>query len=138
MWKPGYNNGVPTEMEHEVGFMVGDYNENTFVPHFVRQAEKYFALGNITLYKNHNPKKALKYYNKGVLYLPNDIALLQLRGLCYYELGDSENAKKDWNRIETLDRINPGETLSLLNIDYDLAEMKGYSEMTNTLNKNKN
>ncbi|NQU53531.1 MAG: energy transducer TonB [Bacteroidetes bacterium] len=129
MWKPGYNNGVPTAMEQEVSvrFGLGDYKDGAIINHFVKEATNFFKKGSENLLVEHKPKKALKSYNKGVRYLPNDKALLLGRGMCHYELGDKESAKKDWNRIVTLGGINQ------LEIDNDLVGMKGYSEMTNIL-----
>jgi hypothetical protein len=138
MWKPGYNNGEPVEMEHDVAMMIGDCGENKIVNHFVQHAEKWFEMGNKTLLEKHNPKKALKFYDKGVLYLPNDKSLLTVRGICHYELGDTESAKRDWNRVVKLGGINPGETTSMDINDNDFVEMKGYSAMTSILNRNKN
>ncbi|MEN8117891.1 MAG: energy transducer TonB [Bacteroidota bacterium] len=131
MWMPGYNNGEPTAMEQEVSLMIGDYSKDKMVNHFVKQAKKYCRLGNTTLLVEHKPKKALKYYNKGVKYVPSDKSLLSLRGLCHYELGDKESARKDWNRITSLGGINPNE------IAYEINEMKGFSEMTEILDNNK-
>jgi len=127
MWMPGNNNGKPTAMEREVSMMFGDYSQDKIVNHFVSQAEKYFTWGSTTLLTEHKPKKALRYYNKGIQYLPNDKGLLLLRGMCNYELGKIENAKRDWNRIVSLGGI-------VNSTDFkELADMKGYSEMTTIL-----
>lgn len=131
MWKPGYNNGEPIAMEKEVAVMFGDYKDNEIVTRFVQQAEKNFIMGGKNLFENHKPKKALKFYDLGVRYLPNDKALLMMRGICHYEIGDEESARKDWNRIVSLGGTNPWE------IGYDLTEMKGYAEMTDILAKNR-
>lgn len=132
MWMPGYNNGKPTDMEQEVSLMIGDYDQDKIVNHFVRQAEKNFTMGSTTLFVNHKPKKALRYYNNGLRYMPNDKGILLLRGICNYELGKIENAKKDWNRIVSLGGIDHGANYK------ELADMKGYSEMTNILAKKQN
>jgi tetratricopeptide (TPR) repeat protein len=137
MWKPVYNNGVPTEMQHEVAVMVGDYNENIIVSHFFINAKKYFEIGSINLLEKQKPAKALKFFNKSGLYLPNDKSLLTLRGLCHYELGDKENAEKDWNRIKTLGGEVPVGLAPALTIENDISEMKGYSEMISLLDSNK-
>ena len=49
------------------------------------------------------------------------------RGLCNYELGDTESASRDWNRIVILGGIDPWK------FNDDLVDMKGYSKMTNIL-----
>ena len=127
MWKPGLKNGEPIAMEQEVSVMIGDYNADKIVPHFTRKAERLFECGSKSLFVNNKPKKALQFYERAVNYLPNDKALLMLRGICYYELGDDESARRDWNRIVAL-----GGT-ELNGIAYNLVEMTGYSEMTNIL-----
>lgn len=131
MWIPAYVNGKPTSMEQEVSLFIGDYDPDKIVHHFIVQAEKFYQMGSKRLLAEQKPNKALKYYNKGVQYMPNDKALLLLRGVCNYELGNKELARKDWNRIVTLGGIN-------FEKGYDeLAEMQGYSEMINILAKNK-
>lgn len=133
MWMPGYNNGEPTAMEQEVSFMVGDYNHDEMIDHFVEEAEKSFAKASTTLLENHKPRKALRFYNTGIRYLPNDKGLLLMRGLCHYELGHEKEARRDWDRIVSLGGGAHG-----FNMD-DLAQMKGYPEMTRILaQKDKN
>ena len=87
-------------------------------------------MGSSALFVEHKPKKALRYYNKSKRYLPNDKGLLLLRGISNYELGNEENARKDWNRIVTLGGIVYKSDFS------ELAEMKGYKDMTRILAKN--
>ncbi|MEN8118316.1 MAG: hypothetical protein ABFS16_15120, partial [Bacteroidota bacterium] len=76
-------------------------------------------------------KKALKHFNHGIRYCPNDKALLYIRGLCRYELGDENGARKDWNRIVDLGGIDFRKTASVL------KEMKGYAEMAEILENSK-
>ncbi len=125
MWKPGYNNGVPVDMGKEVSlvFCLGKDDFCSVKDHFVNKATEYFQGANKQLFVKHNPKKALKQYNKGIKYLPNDKALLYIRGLCRYELGDEEGARRDWDRIVSLGGMDIGM------IAYDSGEMKGYDEM---------
>ena len=129
MWKPGYSNGEPIAMNKEVSllFKAGNHDSNEIVIHFTNKALKYFQEGNINLFVKNKPKKALKLYNKGVQYRPNDKGLLLLRGICCYELGNTESAQRDWDRIVTLGGTDPG------NFNNDLVGMKGYSKMTNIL-----
>lgn len=130
MWIPGNTNEVPSEMEYEVSLMIADCKEGTYSSYFVGQAQKYFKLGGTSLLVENKPKKAMRFYNKGLQYLPNNAALLSLRGLCYYELGDKESARKDWNKVSSLGGINPVE------IAFKIDNMSGYSEMINILAKN--
>jgi hypothetical protein len=131
MWKPGYINGEPTAMKEEVSFLfkAGNQNYNEIVNHFTNKALNYFQEGNLNLLVRDKPKKALRHYNKGVQYRPNDKALLLLRGVCCYEMGDTESAQRDWDRIASLGGIEPGK------FDNDLPGKKGYSKMTNILAK---
>ena len=131
MWKPGYSNGEPTAMKKEVSMLlkVGDYNDSEIVNYFNEKATNYFDKGSLNLLVKNKPEKALRLYNKGVRYLPNDKGLLLLRGICCYELGDIESAQRDWDRIVTLGGIDPGI------LDDELAEMKGYCKMTTILAK---
>lgn len=127
MWLPGSNNEKPTAMQQEVSMMFGNYNQDEIINHFVGQSEKYFAMGSANLLTEQKTKKALKYLNNSVRYTPNDKAALMLRGICYYELGKTEDAIRDWKRIVALGGID-------YSLDYhELAEMKGYSEMTKIL-----
>ncbi|HKI89209.1 MAG TPA: TonB family protein [Draconibacterium sp.] len=127
MWSPGVKNGNPTAMINEVTFVLSSYNESTITKHFTREATRYFKGGNKNFLVKNNPEKAVQFYNKALNYLPNDEVLLSMRGLCHYALGDKESAKKDWNRIVAL-----GETNALV-INYDIANIDGYSEMKEIL-----
>ena len=127
MWLPGSNNGKSAAMEYEVSMMFGDYSQDEIINHFVGQSEKYFTRGSKTLLVEQQPRKALKYFDKSMRYTPNDKATLLLHGICSYELGKTENAKRDWNRIVSLGGIDYS-----INED-QLTEMKGYSEMIKIL-----
>ncbi|MCY1721526.1 energy transducer TonB [Prolixibacteraceae bacterium Z1-6] len=128
MWLPGFNNGKPISMEQEISMAFGNSNTNSIVKHFKEMATKYYCKANDELLTEHRPQKALKFYNKGIVYLPNDKSLLLLRGICNYELGDAESARRDWDRIIELGGIDP--------YPYELSETKGYSEMMEMLAKN--
>ena len=131
MWKPGFQDGEPVATTKEVSFMFGDRSSETIATHFTNEAAKFYRGGNKNLFVKNKPEKAIKYYNLAIRYLPNDPALLSMRGICYYELGNVENAKKDWNRVAMLGGTNA------IEIDYDLANMAGYAEMTEILAKTK-
>jgi TonB family protein len=130
MWRPGLNEGKPVAMGKEIAIIFKDnfFNENpVYVTHFVDQAKKFFNVGNKQLYVKKNSKKALKFYNRAVCYLPKDKALLVTRGMCRFELGDEKGACQDWNRIKSLGGF---ESDAYLN---NFCEMKGYKEMVSTL-----
>lgn len=125
MWKPGYRNGVPVECEQELSmaFCVNHGDFDSVKEYFFNRACVSFQNANKQFFVKGNSKKALRKYNQGIRYLPNDKALLFLRGLCLYELGDEEGARKDWNKIVSQGGMVPNMTA------YDLTKMKGYGEM---------
>lgn len=131
MWMPGLNNGEPTDMEKEVTILIGNCKEGKYIEHFKQEASRYFEKGSIDFLVKNNPKKALRSYNMAMRYLPNEESILMLRGLCHFALGDVENAEKNWSRI-----VANGGT-NLAKIEYDLAELSGYSEMNRIIAKNK-
>ena len=95
MWRPGYNNGTPTAMEKEISVVFKMLN----TADFDALAIKYLEKGSEELFVNNNPKKALKYLDRGMKYRPYEDCLLVSRGICKYELGDEKGAMADWNRM---------------------------------------
>jgi TonB family protein len=123
LWQPGSINGEPVDMEKEAAV--------TFKLHptddFVTMAKKYLNQGNKMLMKG-NPRKALKYFDKGINLLPSEMALLAVRGLCRYQLGDEEGAKRDMNSLKSLGYFdNPKADYEYLTVNY--KDLKGYAEM---------
>ena len=96
LWKPAHINGEPVAMVKEVS-LVFKLNEKD---DFKVMAKKFANQGNKMLFIKKDPKRALKYYDMGITLLPNEESLLATRGLCKYELGDEEGARRDWNRIK--------------------------------------
>jgi TonB family protein len=131
MWKPGLNNGVPTAMHKEVSmlFKVDETDSDAIHKHFTVKATHHFIKGGNHLHVTKHTKKALRHYNNAIIYLPNDNALLTLRGLCKYELGDMEGARRDWERINELSANNNVENKIDLLSYYDISELKGYAQM---------
>lgn len=125
MWKPGYNDDKPFAMEKEISivFKVNGMSG----PDFKSMAKRYYAQGSEILFGKTNAKKALKYFDKGVTLLPSDKALLVLRGLTRYQLGNRDGAFTDWTRVKTLGGIESNEYLE------NISELKGYAEMTKIL-----
>ena len=126
MWIPGHNNEKPVAMEKEVSvvFRIGEMSNNDFVYNdFNYLSKKYFSHGAEMLFAKERPKKALKYFDKGIILLPNETAMLALRGLTRFELGDKEGALHDWTRIKRLGGLE--------GVGYieNFLEMKGYAEM---------
>ncbi len=127
MWKPGFNDDKPSAMEKEISmvFKIEDLANNDF-----RDIAKHFyADGSRALFNKSNPKKALRSFDNGMVYLPNDKALLVLRGLTRFELGNKEGALRDWTRVKTLGGMESKEYLENFN------SMKGYAEMINVIEK---
>ena len=126
MWKPGNNNGDAVAMEKEVSviFRLEDskYSFNDMV-------KTYFSHGAEMLFMKKSPKKALRYFDKGITLLPNETSLLALRGMTRFELGDKEGALRDWTRIKNLGGL---EGVGYIDCFID---MKGYAEMNRVLGK---
>ena len=60
--------------------------------------------------------------------MPYDQALFYMRGLCKYELGDKEGARKDWERLLALG----GNDNSIYLVE-NVNTLKGYNEVTEML-----
>lgn len=125
MWKPGYNNEtiVPMEKEFSIVFKLA------YTRSLESRAIGRYKRGNKLLLIKENPKRALRHFEQGLVYVPNDCSILMLRGLSFYELGDKERACQDWNRIKALGGIEADGWLE------NYCEMKGYAEMKEILNK---
>lgn len=123
MWRPGFNDQNAVTMEKEVAmvFKVGDMPAKYDFKYWAR---KHYANGSKMLFVNSNPKKAIKHFDNGIVLMPNDKALLVLRGLTRYELGNKEGALKDWTRVKALGGIESKEYLDNFNDLKGIAEMK--------------
>ena len=58
----------------------------------IAKAKWYLCRGDKMLFVKNNPKRALKYINKGLSILPNDDSLLVMQGLCKTKLEYTELA----------------------------------------------
>jgi len=125
MWKPGYNNEtmVPMEKEFSMVFKLAHTRS------LQSQAISLYKKGNKLLWIKRNPKRALRHFEQGLVYVPEDKTMLLLHGVCLYELGDKERACQDWNRIKALGGIVVEDWLE------NYCEMKRYAEMKEILNK---
>ncbi len=132
MWLPGSNNGLFVDMTKEISmvFCLEKKNSESITEMFTTKARSYFTDGTIALFEKKNPKKALKFYNCGINYLPYNQSLLLMRGICRYELGDKTGARDDWNRITGLDGVDMSEYTT------QMEEMKGYNELMAILKNN--
>jgi tetratricopeptide (TPR) repeat protein len=86
--------------------------------------------GSIALFEKRNPQKALRKYNRGIKFLPDDESLLIMRGLCKYELGNCTGAIEDWNRLKSLD-----EEINMNEYTARIENLKGYDELMTIMNK---
>jgi len=100
------------------------------VTYFTKIATANFMKGNELFLGKNNAKKALKYYDYCVKYLPYETASLMVRGLCKYKLGDKEGALSDWRRINAIGKYDMNEFID------NFSGEKGFAEMINTLGKN--
>ena len=129
MWVPGYNNGDPVAMEKEVS-VAFKVTGNRFTKDFKTMASKHFSNGTEILFYQNNPKKALKFYDKGIMLLPNDESLLFMRGMARYEVGNKDGAYRDWDRINAL-----GGSINYNEYHAKLNELKGYAELNRIFNE---
>ena len=128
MWIPGSVDGFPAHLKKEVSL--------TFKPDpaydLLKIAKEHMDKGNQALFENNDPKSALEHFNKSISILPYEKGLLSLRSLCYFEMGNKEKAREDWERIINL---NLGER-SQLETGYLIMKMKdleGYEELQKAL-----
>jgi TonB family protein len=125
MWIPRYENGVPVAMKKEVSvvFQLDPSSD------FIAMAKSYLSKANQIFFIDKQPRKALKYLDKGINLLPHDETLLVVRGMCRYELGDETGAHDDWNRIEDTGKIALNEYTA------QLEETKGYNVFMKSIQK---
>ena len=69
---------------------------------FVEMAKSNMQKGNELLFLKDQPKKAIKYFDLAINYLPNNETIQGIRGYCKYRIGDLEGANRDWDRANIL------------------------------------
>lgn len=131
MWVPGIKNGEPAEMSLEIPFTfcTSKADSKSINKIFLEKAIANFTKGSEMLFIKDNSKKALRYFDNGITYLPYDKSLLLLRGMCRFDLGDKEGAVEDWSRLRELGGPDFSEFTE------QITEMKGYEEMLAVLKK---
>lgn len=128
MWRPAYQNSLPVESEQILSMVFSDKNKSEINEYFVARAEIFYKEGNRKLFEQNKPKKAIKMYNSGLRYLPDDKGLLLMRGISSYKLGDVASAQEDWTKVAELGGIDFN--------NHDLAESARYPEMIDILSEN--
>ena len=102
MWTPGTINGEPVAMEKEVSLVF----QLSPTSDFVEMAKLNMKKGNELLFLKDQPKKAIKYFDLAINYLPNNETIHGIRGYCKYRNGDVEGANRDWERANILANRN--------------------------------
>ncbi len=73
---------------------------------FYKQATIWFKKGSKSLVSQNNPGKAAKYFDKALEYLPYEKNILYLRGMVRLLMNNKDGAKKDFDRMSSLDLID--------------------------------
>ena len=128
MWRPAYKNGVPVESEQELSMVFSNKNKSEINEYFIARAQIFYKSGNRKLFEKNKPEKAIKLYNSGLRYLPDDKGLLLMRGISSYKLGDVSSAQEDWKKVAELGGVDFN--------NFDLAESERYPELTEILSEN--
>ncbi|MGD9931565.1 MAG: energy transducer TonB [Mangrovibacterium sp.] len=129
LWLPGFNNGLPVDMEKEVSvsFCANPKSALENSTYFLDQAKHYFHRANRKLYDKHQNRRALRNYDRAICYMPNDKCLLATRGMCRYSVGDKDGACRDWNRLKSLGGTDSDYYLN------NFCEMEGYAQLLSLL-----
>jgi len=128
-WKPGLANGEPVDMKKEVSVTFITSSEKELV----KKAKILQDRGNHWMFVKNKPEKALKYFDEGIKLLPFEESLLAARGLCKYELGDTDGALADWQRINDINETNRSE--NNIEIADNYKKLSGYKEMLTKFGK---
>ena len=133
MWRPGSNNGNAVAMRKEVSvvFAIGETENLAKGKDFKFLVKRHFKKGGTKLLVDRNPQKAIRQYNKVVLYSPKDKGGLLMRGLCRYEMGDIAGAQNDWRRVKELGGLD----FDKLYLGDKLDSLKGFDAMSEVLEK---
>jgi TonB family protein len=122
-WQPGLINGEKVAMEQEVSVVFKLHPSGDFVA----MAKDYLKQGNKMLLKG-NTRKALGFYDKAVTVLPNEEALLAVRGMCRFQLGDADGAAADCKRLKSLGYFN-NQHAEAEYVSDNIEDLKEYAEM---------
>lgn len=127
-WVPAFSGGKAVNTVNEISLIFKLHETNDFQAMAKNLSDK----ANKFLFVKKTPKRALKYYNEAIKLLPKEESLLQSRGLCLYQLGNFEKARKDWNRVKELgDAVDSNISSPLLS--EAACNMTGFAEMNSIL-----
>lgn len=103
MWKPALKDGSRHDCFKEVSLTFAlNESQAQIQKVFSAQTTKNYLRGSEMLFVNHKIKKAEKFFDEAIRYMPYDAGLLYLRGICRYETGNEEGALEDWNRYSQI------------------------------------
>jgi TonB family protein len=129
-WIPGTINGKPVSMETEVS-MAFMRNSND---DFVEMAKWNMNKGNELLFLKNQPKKALKFFDYAINFLPGNETIHGIRGLCKNQMGDEKGASRDWDRANILAERN-GKTFDFKNLAVNSNNLENFEKMLNYVEK---
>jgi hypothetical protein len=132
MWSPRMKNGVPvsTETEISVAFQYSELGKTGNCEKFINKAKACLSKGTKLLLVKNNPEKAMKFFDRGILYCPYEDCLRLARCLCRYELGDTAGANQDFERM-TIAGISPDSK----ELAEQMSDLKGYEELAQILDE---
>ncbi len=126
LWKPGTNNGEPIAMEKEVAMQIktGEAEGVAYIKSFKAYATNFYKQGAKQLFVKGHARRALNKFDVAVKFAPYDRSVLLMRGLCRYEVGDTNGARQDWIRLKDLGGLD-------MNDKYftQIKHLKGYEEL---------
>ena len=96
-WQSGTVNGVKVPLEKEVSIAFKMRLSNDF-----KEWAQSFLTKGINMQIKDNHKKAVRFYNEALNYMPNDKNILAARMNCKLEMGDDEGAEQDQLRLQKL------------------------------------
>lgn len=103
MWQPAVKDGMPVDRKKQVSMIFAMCDDrNSAICSFKKYATFYGKRANKQMLIKGNLEKAEKLYSEAIVYLPFDESLLLLRGICRYELGNTEGALEDVARLKEL------------------------------------
>jgi tetratricopeptide (TPR) repeat protein len=128
--KEAQNLNFAIKIEDALSVDLGEYSDKIKL-----EAINYFFRGK-NYYEDTKYEKALEYFNKYLLKVPNDPICLNFRGLTYLEMKNFEEALKDFNMAAKLDPSYLAPVINKADINYKMQEYdKAVADYTKIINK---